>query len=383
MFNVLLVLFVLDEYHSPALSGIVLLCSQVPGIVCSPFAGALLDRGAKTKLMGLDYVVGAVSIAMIAFLALLHSLPIYGLLLIIGFGSLTQPLSRVGGKSLYPAIVPRSHWDHANAVDSGGFVMANVLGPAVAGLTVALMGARWAIVIPALFMVLAAALVLRVEVPPSQLDRSSTLTADALGAVRYVWGNRILRMLAGTMSVFNFGQGALAVAVPYLVLHRLHGGSTSVGLMLAIMGMAGFVAGIVTGRFGTEGREKTVLAGSCFATALALCVISVSHVDIVAAIGLAIAGFANGPLTVAMFGLRQRATDPRWFGRAFAVSMNMNYAGVPIGSAIIGAILGHSISGAFFVAGAFCVIGGLGPALLPASLYRPEALAQANDRGHN
>ena len=40
------------------------------------------------------------------------------------------------------------------------------------------------------------------------------------------------------------------------------------------------------------------------------------------------------PLTVAMFSLRQRATDPKWYGRAFAVSMNLNFSGFPIGSAI-------------------------------------------------
>jgi hypothetical protein len=54
MFAVLIVLFVLADYHSPAFSGIVILCSQLPGILVSPIAGALLDRGAKVPLMALD-----------------------------------------------------------------------------------------------------------------------------------------------------------------------------------------------------------------------------------------------------------------------------------------------------------------------------------------
>ena len=41
MFSVLLVLFVLETHHSASLSGIVVVCSQVPGIIVSPIAGAL------------------------------------------------------------------------------------------------------------------------------------------------------------------------------------------------------------------------------------------------------------------------------------------------------------------------------------------------------
>ena len=75
MFSVLLVLFVLETRHSPALSGLVVVCSQLPGIVVSPIAGALLDRGSRVALMRLDYLVGSTCITVIGTLALLHGLP--------------------------------------------------------------------------------------------------------------------------------------------------------------------------------------------------------------------------------------------------------------------------------------------------------------------
>jgi hypothetical protein len=48
---------------------------------------------------------------------------------------------------------------------------------------------------------------------------------------------------------------------------------------------------------------------------------------------MAIAGLANGPLDIALFTLRQRRTDPAWMGRAFTISMNLNFSGFPIGAA--------------------------------------------------
>jgi MFS family permease len=382
MFSVLIVLYVLETRHSSALSGLVILVSQFPGMLISPISGALLDRGRKIPLMTLDYVVGALSMALVGALAIARDLPSPLLLLIVALASLTQPLSRVGGRALFPVLVPRALWDRSNAVDSGCFVVATVLGPAIAGVTVAIVGARSALLLPAVLLALGALGLVRVPVPAPALRRSTGLLADAGGALRYVWSNRVLRMLAGTMTVFNFSGGSLTVAIPVVVLRELHGGSRTVGAMFAVMGAAGFLAGMLTGRVGTEGREKQLLAGSCMVSAVALVALAATSTSEWALVALiALIGAANGPLTVAMFSLRQRATDPEWFGRAFAVSMNLNFAGNPIGSAIAGLLLAHSIGGSFLVAAACAVLGGLWPAILPVSHYTPDGDAPSPPLG--
>jgi MFS family permease len=372
MFSVLLVLFVLETHHSAGLSGIVVVCSQVPGIIMSPIAGSLLDRGSRVPLMRLDYLVASTCTTTIGVLSLLHSLPSYVLLLVVSAASVTAPLSRVGGRSLYPVLVPRPLWDRSNAADSGSNVVATVLGPGVAGVAVALVGPRLALFLPAIFMLVAAALLIRFVVPNAGSPATGPVLADAWAAIGYVWHNQVLRMLAGTMTVFNAGGGILTVAIPFIVLRGLHQGSSTVGLLFAIMGAAGFLAGLLTGRFGTENREKRLLATSCMTTAAAFTLLALDRREVVLVALIAVIGFANGPLTVAMFSLRQRATEPRWFGRAFAVSMNLNFVGSPIGAAIAGALLTHSVPLTLLVAASCAVIGGFWPAVLPASSYEPS-----------
>src|SRR5256885_15589593 len=68
------------------------------------------------------------------------------------------------------------------------------------------------------------------------------------------------------------------------------------------------------------------------------------------AVALLIAGLANGPFDVSMFSMRQRRTDPAWYGRAFAVSMGLNWAGQPIGSATSRPPIPNHPTGAFPVA---------------------------------
>jgi predicted MFS family arabinose efflux permease len=373
MFSVLLVLFVLETRHSASLSGIVVVCSQVPGIIVSPIAGALLDRGSRLSLMVLDYVVASTCITLIGVLSLFHGPPTSALIVIVSLGALTAPLSRVGGRSLWPVIVPRSLWDRSNAADSGVFVVANVLGPAVAGVAVALVGPRVALLLPAVVMITAAALLVGLAVPDTRSTTEVSVLADAWAAIGYVWRNRVLRMLSGTMTIFNACGGILTIAIPFIVLRDIHGGPTTVGLLFAIMGGGGFLAGLVTGRIGTENREKRLLAVSCMTTAVAFVLLAIDHSEIALVSLVAVIGLANGPLTVAMFSLRQRATEPAWFGRAFAVSMNLNFAGSPIGALIAGALLTRSVALTLLVAACCALIGGVWPAVLPASSYEPVA----------
>ena len=371
MFSVLLVLFVLETQHSAALSGLVVVCSQVPGIIVSPIAGALLDRGSRVALMKLDYLVGSTCITLIGVLSLLHSLPTLALLLVVSAASITAPLSRVGGKSLYPVMVPRSLWDRSNAADSGAFVVANVLGPGVAGLAVALIGP------PRRASSSGGRHAARRSVPSRVRGPRHQLFDERLGLRRRPSCDRICMAKQGPShafghdEVFNVCGGVLTVAIPFIVLRGLHGGSTTVGLLFAIMGGGGFLAGLLTGRFGTENREKQLLAVSCMITAGAFAVLAFDRREVVLFALIAIIGIANGPLTVAMFSLRQRATDPQWFGRAFAVSMNLNFVGSPIGASLAGALLTHSVALTLVIAASCAVVGGFWPAVLPASSYEP------------
>src|SRR5262249_15644437 len=76
----------------------------------------------------------------------------------------------------------------------------------------------------------------------------------------------------------------------------------------------------------------------------------------VLALVMALNGFLNGPLDIALFTLRQRRTDPAWTGRAFAISMSFNYVGIPVGAAIAGMVVGRSLGLAIAFGVAACIL---------------------------
>jgi MFS family permease len=175
--------------------------------------------------------------------------------------------------------------------------------------------------------------------PRTDVITSGKLMRDAWLGLVYTWNNRTLRSLAISLSVMNLSGGMVQIVVPVLVLKHLGMGGEVVGLMFGLTGAFGVVSAFFSGRIRTEGQERRMIlipaAVFTFATALLLWPGSLLPI----ALSMAIGGLANGPMDIAMFTLRQRRTDPAWMGRAFTVSMNLNYSGAPIGAAIAGVML--------------------------------------------
>jgi hypothetical protein len=91
---------------------------------------------------------------------------------------------------------------------------------------------------------------------------------------------------------------------------------------------------------------------------------SVGFALVVVSMGLY--GIFDGLFGIAMFTLRQRATDPAWIGRAFAVSMAFNFAGFPVGAALAGAFATRSLEAAIWLAvGAAVVASAMTRILVP------------------
>jgi MFS family permease len=343
MWGIILVLFVLQRYRSPSLAGLTLLFSILPGLVFSPIAGALLDRQGRVRLMILDYAVTAGLTAAIIVLSLADRLPPPLLLLMVSVLGVSNILSITGARSLFPLMLPRHLWDRANGLDSSLYSLTTVIGPAIAGIAVARFGPEGAFLVAATVVGIAAVSLIGVREPVDRATSAGSLIRDAWAGLLYVVRHRSLRGLAITLFICNLGFGVLPVGIPVLVLRHLHGSAATVGQVFAIFGLVGLVTSLLIGRVNTEGRERLLIAGCIAIQTVTLALLAFANsLPMVFVLG-GIAGGAESIVNVGLFALRQRRTDPAWFGRAFAVSMSFNFAGVPIGSAISGPLLEHSL----------------------------------------
>jgi MFS family permease len=349
MWVVAMVLFVLEKFHSPGLAGLVVFFGIFPALLVSPLAGALLDRYGRVRFITLDYFVATASLLVIVALSVLHRLSPALLLPLVTLGSITGILSAAGLRSMVPLLLPRHLWDRGNAADSVGYTAVAIGGPALAGGLVGALGADVALVVTAVTFAIAGVVVIGMREPGMASESSRSLLADAVAAIGYVFRNVTLRGVAICVFVLNVGGGIIIVAMPVLILDHLRGSAAEVGIAWALQGAGGVVSALLFGRLNSEGRERIVIAIACLVmaggTALLL---AADNLGIVYVSSLLV-GVAIGPVDVAIFSLRQRTTEMAWFGRAMAVSMSLNFAGNPIGSAVTGPLLHFGLDFALLV----------------------------------
>lgn len=357
IWQIALVLFVLQTYHSPQLAGTAVFLSVAPGLVISPIVGALLDRHGRVRFILLDYSFAALSLFVLGMIVRVGALTPAILLVIAGLTSLTSPMSASGTRALFPIIVPRPLWDRANAVDSGIMALATVVGPALAGLLVGWTGGAGAFIATSICFVAAALAVAGLHEPHTSSSSDDSLLRSAWRALTYVLRHPTLRGAMLTLWMGNIGFGIITVALPVLVFTDFHAGAETVGILWSVSGVATAIAGAYVGRIDTEHRERLIVAIGMAIAALGTGVLLLPASVATLLASMILLGVSAAPIDIGLFSVRQRRTDPAWYGRAFAVSMSLNFAAMPIGSALGGQISAFSVALALGIAALAPVVG--------------------------
>ncbi len=338
MVGLVLVLFVLQRFGSPTLAGFTTFLSIMPGLLVSPIAGTLLDRFGRRRLILIDYSVAACALCLLAGLSIADRLPVPLFLAIVCAQSLTFPLSSVGMRTLFPLVVPRPLWERANAMDSNGYAVSTIFGPAIAGAVVATLRGEGGLIAAAVVFVVAVIVTTGVPDPEPEGGDHGHILRAAWDGVVHVALHPTLRGLAVAVSISNLANGIVFITIPVVVLQRLGGTTALVGQLFALSGVIAVVSVLIVGRVQTEGRERSLMIAAALIGAAAVAIL-LARIEIATLlVAMIVRGLGEGLYDVPMFTLRQRRTDPAWLGRAFAVSMSANFVGYPIGSAIGGTL---------------------------------------------
>jgi predicted MFS family arabinose efflux permease len=342
MFILTIVLHALDRTHSATFAGWLSFAALAPGLVTSPLSGAILDRIGAIQAIVIDMAISA---------TLLFGLAIAGaagqdtpalLLGLVGLFSLTSPLSAAGIRTVLPRLVPSDVLDRANALDTLIHGLVDVTGPAMAGVLVATVGAPVTLLLIAALYAAAALVLQGLRSPASDTGVRRPLLGQAAEGLSIVARTPTLRGLVASYALYEVSWGILLIAVPVIIGRHVGTGQardTLTGALWAGLGAAGIVGALLAGQFRAMHRERQSMALGALVTALALYPIGAAGGVAGLAVALALVGLMAGPVDVAVLTLRQRRTPPDQLGRVLAVSMSLNVAGMPVGSALGGWLL--------------------------------------------
>jgi len=299
--------------------GLMLMATAAPSLVVGLFAGVIVDRYDRRKIMVASDGLRGLLIALIPILATHNIIWLY---VIVMLTSAIQQFFDPAFESVLPEVASDDELTASNALLEISSFGSNAIGFAAAGLIASAANIDWAFYLDAISFVFSAACIYFVRVKPIRVedDTSAALVLKNLRAgMRQLFGTPILRSLYYLLIVYFIATGlSNALLLPFALKalkatefeYGLQEGLTSIGFVFSSLYLARAFDRLQSGAW---------LAISFLGMGIA-CVLYSQSYSIPLAIGLIVlSGVFNAPYAVARRVIVQRNTPTEMMGRVLSV----------------------------------------------------------------
>jgi MFS family permease len=345
--------------------GIVVALQTLPVLVLGSYGGVVADRMDKRRLMIWLQSIMGVQALVLGVLTLTHVVvlwQVFALALSLGLCNCFENPARqafvlemVGPQDLRNAVTLNSVLQNA----------ARAVGPAVAGIIIAVGGLGVCFLLNAVSFIAVVISLVRLDVPA--LARSIP-TARAKGQLRegfsYVRHNPNLAIPLLMMALVGCLTYEFQVVLPAVAKQTFAGDSQTYGFMTAAMGIGAVVGGLYAAARGRTGLRSLVISSGVFGIVMAGAALAPTiGFELVA---LAMVGAASVTFLSQGNSTLQLEAAPHMRGRVMALWSVAFLGSTPIGGPIAGAVSEHfgARSGLLLGAAACLVAAGLGAAVL-------------------
>jgi len=326
--------------HNAAAVGIVMSLQFGPQLLLLPWTGFAADHYDQRKLLIVTQaVMGMLALTLgvftiTGFVELWH---VYVFAFLSGCASaFDAPVRQI----FVAELVGEKDLSNAIALNSTSFNMARLIGPAVAGLTIASVCTGWAFLLngTSFFAVLASLFFLRVSGQPVKV-RALRSKGSLTEGLRYVWARPDLKaILLMLFLIGTFGMN-FPIFISTMAVSVFHADARAYGLLSSTLAI-----GTIAGALLAAGRErpqfKSLLTGAAvFGAGCTLAALSPNYW--LFAVALVIIGVGAMTFSNTTNSLMQLSTDPAMRGRVIALRVGVALGGTPIGAPIVGWVADH------------------------------------------
>ena len=323
--------------------GIVDAVEVLPGVVVGLVAGAVADKVSGRLMLTAMQVGQAVLAFLLAVMVGSGSIAIWQMALILAFSQVFVTFEEPSRQVFQRHLVGRSALGGAIALETGLFNVSRVIGPAVAGISLSLLGQSAPFAINACSFLAALVILSFLRTPHNdEADTDPTETEAEVGILagfKYVWNDRrVLRifLLLGFFGVAGLGYTAL---IPSYAQKQLDSGAGGYSALQVGGGIGSTVGAFVVASMAASKRRDLLVSGGMVIAGVALALAGVvpgllgHKLGLPAAVALM---FLNGMGTIVVFAtaqtLIQAAVPDAIRGRISGLWMIVFSASTPIGS---------------------------------------------------
>jgi len=341
---------------SPIQLGIVLALQFAPSMVLAPLGGVIADRGDKRRLLMATQSVAMLQAAIFFALTITNTIQIWQIMVLAFALGLVNAVDMPVRQSFAAELVPREDLLNAIALNSASFNLARVLGPAVAGVTLALWGPAFNFATNAVsYLAVLIALtrmdpsaILRVPRPAMYGSVRSSLAEGIRYAVRtptVLWP----LVLLGGMSIFGMNFQTL---IPLFARFTMHLNADGYGLLYAAMGAGSLVGSISLAFAGGRRPLMRLILGGGIGFVVFETVLSISRSPLAVYPTIALIGLFAMLMINTINVVVQNSVPDELRGRVMALYVTVFAGTSPIGGLFAGGVAQIWGASTAFLAGA-------------------------------
>ena len=354
-----------DLFPDPGASarslGLVMMASVVPVLLVGMFAGTMVDRWDRKKVMIGSDLLRAVLVPGYLLLATPQQLPIA-----LGVAFLSAAVSAFfypARTAILPALVEEEDLMSANGWMQMGQTVARLTGPILAGLVVAAFGTSIAFVIDSISFLISAGLLLLIAGVPTLAREGTTAKSawqDFLEGARYAFNSSLLRTITLGLSVVLLGLGAVNVLFVPFLRNTFNVEPTALGVVETAQGVGMLVGGLAIGALGRKLSSIQIAFISIVLLGGGVCVFGMAPTYVIILLIMPFIGLTIPPVNASLNTLMQTNVPSKMLGRSGAV-LDMSATVANLISMGLAGVLADAIGfrETFILGGIMIAVGGM------------------------
>jgi len=225
--------------HSALLLGVVGFAGQILTFVLAPFAGVLIERMDRRKVLVWTQVLAGVQSLGLAALTLAKVITIHEIILLSAMQGLINAFDMPGRQSFVMQMVEdRADLGNAIALNSSMVNVARMVGPALAGLVIGAWGEGYCFLIDGLSYIAVVASLMMMRVKPLEIKRAAVSMLEQMKeGWTYVITFRPIRTILLLFGLLSLMGWPFMVLLPVFASTVLHGGPHTLAFLTAASGI--------------------------------------------------------------------------------------------------------------------------------------------------
>ena len=334
---------------------------QIPLFLLSPIAGIVADRYSRRRVVIATQTASMLLAFVLAALTLTNTVQVWHIFVLSAALGVVNSFDIPARQSFIVEMVGKPDLMNAIALNSSMFNASRIVGPAIAGLLIAVIGEGWCFFAngASYIAVIAGLLMMRVE-PFQPAPREGSPLKNIIEGFRFVIQNPPVHLLLALLGVVSLAGTPFTVLMPAFADRILHGGPKALGWLMGATGIGALAAALILAsrqHLAGLGRWAAIAATSF---SLWLIAFSFSHTFWLSTAILVPVGFSMMIQMGASNTLIQSMVPDRLRGRVMSIYSMTMMGMAPFGSLCAGFVADHlGAPRAVVIGGGICLTAAL------------------------